>query len=39
MTELFHNVWVANGILAGFMVLLIQVIGIAGIIVKAFEKK
>lgn len=39
MSELFRNIWMANGILAGFTVLLIQVIGIVGVVSKAFEKK
>ena len=39
MSELFRNIWMANGILAGFAVLWIQVICIVAIVIKAFEKK
>lgn len=39
MAELFRNIWLVNGILAGLVTVLIQVIGIMGIVSKAFEKK
>ena len=39
MLEVMKNIWIMNGILAGGLTVLIQLIGIIGVIAKMFEKK
>lgn len=39
MFEIMKNVWIVNGILAGALTVLIQMIGIFGVVAKMFEKK
>lgn len=39
MFEIMKNIWIMNGILAGALTVLIQLVGIVGVIAKMFEKK
>ena len=39
MFEIFRNIWIVNGIIAGCFAILIQLVGIVGAIAKMFEKK
>lgn len=39
MFELFRDIWILNGILAGVLMVFIQLIGITAVVAKAFEKK
>lgn len=39
MFDLFRDIWILNGILAGVLTVFIQLIGIVAVVVKTFEKK
>lgn len=39
LIEILRDIWMVNGILAGGLMVLIQLIGIAGVMIKMFEKK
>lgn len=39
MLEFLKNIWITNGILAGMLTMVIQLIGILAVVVKMFEKK
>ena len=39
LTNVLRDIWMVNGILAGGLMMIVQMIGIAGVIIKMCEKK
>lgn len=37
--EIFRNIWLVNGVMAGVFTMFIQLIGIVGAVAKMLEKK